>query len=341
VPCLGLGLTFVLAATGVATAAEVPVIPVAVTATACEPMELKVAAGKVTFVVTNRSSRALEWEILKGVMVVDERENIAPGFKSRLTTTLEPGTYDITCGLLDNPRGRLIVTGAASAVSPADLAGAIAEYRVGNARILAELDAALGRLAAAGSDRAAAGAAFLEARGRLAAVAPLRDEVGAAATVVAADAVDLDRLLFDEGAGDPGPLAAKFVADARAFAALARPLVVPADRLVGSAQRSARDLPALLEGPASPTLLARAEAERAAIERVSVLFAPLWARADEAGARALAEASARLEAELAVAGPIGRHADARTLAAETRRAQVAAARDFAERFAALAAGLGL
>lgn len=54
--------------------------------------------------------KALEWEILKGVMIVDERENIAPSLTQKLTVTLQPGEYEITCGLLSNPRGKLIVT---------------------------------------------------------------------------------------------------------------------------------------------------------------------------------------------------------------------------------------
>lgn len=47
-------------------------------------------------------------------MVVEERENIAPGFTQKLTANLQPGEYDMTCGLLTNPKGKLIVTGAAA-----------------------------------------------------------------------------------------------------------------------------------------------------------------------------------------------------------------------------------
>ncbi|HVV92238.1 MAG TPA: iron uptake system protein EfeO [Hyphomicrobiales bacterium] len=119
-------------ASGGAAAAPAP-IEVAVTDKACEPETLTVPAGKVSFRIVNKSQRALEWEILKGVMVVDERENIAPGFTARLTTTLEPGTYGITCGLLSNPKGTLTVTGGAPAAakpSVLDLVGPIAEYKV-------------------------------------------------------------------------------------------------------------------------------------------------------------------------------------------------------------------
>ena len=115
--------------------ADIPVVNVTVTDKACEPMTLNVTAGKTRFMIKNTSARAVEWEILKGVYVVEERENIAPGFTQKLTATLEPGSYDMTCGLLSNPRGKLIVTAAAGqAVSgkPAanDLVGPIADYKL-------------------------------------------------------------------------------------------------------------------------------------------------------------------------------------------------------------------
>lgn len=88
----------------------IPVANVTVTAEGCEPMTLTVAPGKTRFMIKNTSQRAVEWEILKGVYVVEERENIAPGFTQKLTAKLEPGSYEMTCGLLSNPRGKLIVS---------------------------------------------------------------------------------------------------------------------------------------------------------------------------------------------------------------------------------------
>ncbi|RMX06544.1 hypothetical protein D8I35_08470 [Corticibacter populi] len=76
----------------------------------CEPADFKLPAGLTTFEIHNASRRPLEWEILDGVMVVAERENIAPGFHSLLTVKLRPGSFAITCGLLSNPRGTLEVT---------------------------------------------------------------------------------------------------------------------------------------------------------------------------------------------------------------------------------------
>ena len=85
-------------------------ISVAVNDHACEPMQITVPSGQIVFQIKNNSNRKLEWEILKGVMVVDERENIAPTLSDKMTVTLLPGEYEMTCGLLTNPRGKLIVT---------------------------------------------------------------------------------------------------------------------------------------------------------------------------------------------------------------------------------------
>ncbi len=77
-------------------------------------MQVTVKAGKTQFIIQNHSQKALEWGNSERVMVVEERENIAPGFTQKLTANLQPGEYDITCGLLTNPKGKLIVTGEAT-----------------------------------------------------------------------------------------------------------------------------------------------------------------------------------------------------------------------------------
>lgn len=102
----------------------------------CDPNEITVPAGRTTFTIVNATDRALEWEILDGVMVVDERENITPGLRQTMTVKLAPGDYDITCGLLNNPRGKLRVTPSteseAEAARPSLTAyvGPLAEYQV-------------------------------------------------------------------------------------------------------------------------------------------------------------------------------------------------------------------
>ena len=109
-------------------------VNVVITDKGCEPNSLTVAEGKSTFAIKNASRRALEWEILDGVMVVEERENIFPGFTQTLSATLSPGEYQMTCGLLSNPKGKLIVQaaapGAKAPVNALDLVGPLAEYKL-------------------------------------------------------------------------------------------------------------------------------------------------------------------------------------------------------------------
>ncbi len=107
-----------------------------------EPNELTVPEGRTIFAITNKSNRVMEWEILQGVMVVEEAKNIAPGFTQKLTARLEPGDYEIACGLLTNPRGKLKVTALANApkeVKPSltQLIGPLAEYK---AHVTLEVD---------------------------------------------------------------------------------------------------------------------------------------------------------------------------------------------------------
>lgn len=108
---------------------------VTITAKGCEPNALSVPAGRHRFTVINHSERAIEWEILDGVMVLEERENIAPQLQQQITATLAPGEYQMTCGLLSNPRGTLTVTAVEGQPTVADVSakafiGPLAEYRV-------------------------------------------------------------------------------------------------------------------------------------------------------------------------------------------------------------------
>ncbi len=110
---------------------------VTINAKNCEPNAITVPAGKNAFRIVNASDRAVEWEILDGVFVVEERENIVPGLSQVINANLQPGDYAITCGLLSNPRGTLHVTptaesDAAAKARPSMVAfiGPLSEYRV-------------------------------------------------------------------------------------------------------------------------------------------------------------------------------------------------------------------
>jgi len=139
----------------------------------CEPNALTVPAGFNSFRIVNASERAVEWEILDGVLVVEERENIAPGLSQVINATLAPGDYAITCGLLSNPRGTLHVTPTAASEAsararPAMLAfiGPLSEFRVylsSQGSVLTKATDALSQAIAAG-DLAQAQALYVPAR---------------------------------------------------------------------------------------------------------------------------------------------------------------------------------
>lgn len=147
----------------------------------CSPDDLSVPAGPTTFRIVNASNRALEWEILDGVMVKAERENIAPGIALTFTTALPAGTYQITCGLLNNPRGVLHVTPSAAADAAARRPGLVAflgplsEYRVFLAMQVGDLVKAVQDLDAAirGGDLGKARLAYAPARAPYARIEPV------------------------------------------------------------------------------------------------------------------------------------------------------------------------
>ncbi|MGP6459537.1 iron uptake system protein EfeO [Pseudomonas parakoreensis] len=156
-------------------------VVVNINAHSCDPNELTVPAGRASFRIVNRSDRAVEWEILDGVLVIEERENIAPGLSQVINANLQPGDYAITCGLLSNPRGVLHVTptaasDAAAKAKPSMVAfvGPLSEFRVylatqGSALIKAVT--ALNQAIASG-DLAQAQALYLPARAAYQRLAP-------------------------------------------------------------------------------------------------------------------------------------------------------------------------
>lgn len=182
-------------------------VTVTIAGKACDPNELTVAAGRRTFRIVNQSDRAVEWEILDGVMVVAERENIAPGIAQTLTAKLVPGRYEITCGLLSNPRGTLVVTESAESTAEAArppitaFIGPLAEYQVNlvtGANALVEATRALADAVEAGDlDRARQ--LYLPAR-----LAYANIEATAARNSDLATAIDAQADYFERREQDPG-----------------------------------------------------------------------------------------------------------------------------------------
>lgn len=232
-------------------------VNIAVNDAQCEPMELTVPSGKTTFNILNNSARKLEWEILEGVMVVDERENIAPGLTDKMTVTLLPGEYAMTCGLLTNPRGKLIVTdsGFQAPENLADmskLAQPLADYKVyvqGEAKVLVEkTDAFVAAVKAGEIDKAKA--MFADTRVHYERIEPIAELFGELDPAIDAREDDfktvtdpeftgfhrIEYALWEEKSVDGvKDIADKLSADVKALAAEIDALNFPPHKVVGGA----------------------------------------------------------------------------------------------------------
>lgn len=292
----------------------------------CEPADFTLPAGRATFEIHNASSRPIEWEILDGVMVVEERENIAPGFHSLLTAKLRPGSYAITCGLLSNPRGVLTVT--PSAQSEAERArppitafiGPLSEYKVYLAAQSGLLVKEAARLEAAvrTGDVEAAKAAWLAARlpykriepvgGRIAdlenAIDPLPDYLAGREQDPAFTGFHrLEYGLWRQGTAEGlAPVAERLSADVAALKERLKALKLQPDELAGTALRQAQRLGdgQLRDGESAHASsdLAELEANLDGMEKSVMLLKPLLAEAAPDAAAAIDKAFAEARAAL-------------------------------------------
>ncbi len=109
---------------------KIPKVALAITEKGCEPSDISVASGKTIFVITNKSSQPQELYILDGVKVLEERENIVPGFVVELKAELAAGEYQMGCGSRNNAKGKITVTGdAKKSEVPAELVAPLAAYK--------------------------------------------------------------------------------------------------------------------------------------------------------------------------------------------------------------------
>ncbi len=326
------GGAFYLASQKAVRPVEAGLIPVRVGDKSCEPMDLMVPAGRTVFEIENASNRPIEWEILDGVMVVEERENIAPGFRSQLAARLKPGVYDITCGLLSNPRGKLTVT--ASAHSEAEKAkpplkafiGPLSEYKVYLAVQTGRMVQALGVLSKAidSGDVAAAKSAYATARtayrhieavsGRIADIENAIDPVAAYLAGREQDPAftGFHRVEFGLWLGNTTdglkPVAVKLVADAATLKDRLKATRLEPTDLAGNAAREARRL---AEGPviAGDSLYAGDDLSELAaavdgLEKPVSLVLPLVSEASPEAAKAVTDAFVAVRTELGkLSGP--------------------------------------
>lgn len=250
-----LALTLLVAAHPARAATDA--VAVTVTDKGCEPATLRVPEGRVTFRIKNASRRAMEWEILKGVMVVAERENIVPGFVQSLSATLAPGEYAMTCGLLSNPRGSLVVRAAATAApfkpTALDLVGPIAEYKVYVLSEVAALVADTRTFVAAiqAGDLARARALYAPTRVHYERIEPVAELFSDLDTAIDVRADDFEKkeqdpafggfhriemLLFrDHDVAAARPWAAKLTTDVAELETRVKTLTIPPKNMVGGA----------------------------------------------------------------------------------------------------------
>jgi iron uptake system component EfeO len=117
-------------------AASGATVEIGVSEGGCAPTTVNAAAGPVLFVITNNGSDIAEFEVIgPDKKVLDEAENIVPGFVVNLAARLDGGTYELVCGNLTAPRGTLAVSGGAASTRPpsavvdaAALAGIVGRY---------------------------------------------------------------------------------------------------------------------------------------------------------------------------------------------------------------------
>ncbi|WP_399682527.1 iron uptake system protein EfeO [Xenophilus sp.] len=284
-------------------------VTVTIQGNVCEPNEITVPAGRTTFTIVNNSKRALEWEILDGVMVVEERENIAPGFSQTMTVKLQPGEFDITCGLLSNPRGKLRVTPSAAseaeAARPSLVAyvGPLAEYRVFLALEAGTLQDAVQALADAiqAGDLKQARALYAPAHQAYKRVEPMAElfadldqRLNARADYFEKREADpaftgfhrIEWGLFGAGQGDLkalAPAAGQLVADVGQLRERLRGLDIPPERMASAAakllRRVADNLPAGGEDRYGPAEAANLQGTLEGTKKLADLLSPLLAKA--------------------------------------------------------------
>jgi len=107
-------------------------VEVALTDAGCEPAKLELAAGAVTFKVSNKGTdKVTEFEVTDGNRILGEVENVTAGLERSFSLDLESGNYLLQCpGGSSAARGTLTVTESSAApAADVDLRAAAERYR--------------------------------------------------------------------------------------------------------------------------------------------------------------------------------------------------------------------
>ena len=118
-------------------------VAIEMTDDACKATPASVAAGPVTFAVKNVSAtRVTEAELLRGDVIMGEKENLAPGLTASFSLRLTAGTYQVYCPNAKTEKSDFTVTGggAQASLDPA-VASALTAATTGYQRyVAAEVD---------------------------------------------------------------------------------------------------------------------------------------------------------------------------------------------------------
>lgn len=363
------GVAFYLASAKLAGQSTGNAILVTIKDGACTPNDITVPAGRSTFKIVNESDRALEWEILDGVMVVEERENIVPGFSQTMEAKLRAGDYEITCGLLSSPRGSLHVT--PSAESDAEAArppvsafiGPLAElqvFLVTQVNTLAKASKALDEAVKAG-DLDGARAAYQAARVPYKEIEPMADMFADLHNMIdpVADYLEkreadpaftgfhrLEYGLFAQNSTDGlAPVADRLVADIATLKDRLRGLRIPPEQIAKGSARLMRMLGenriASGHDHYSQTDLADFSANLDGVTRMMALLRPVAIEANAAAVADIEKTTAEMAGALAALRSSDGFPAYAAVAADDRQALAGKARAVGDSIGKLNAALGL
>ena len=94
---------------------------VTITSDKCVADRASYDAGGITFKVSNKDATGItEFELLDGVRILGEKENLPPGFAGSFSLSLNPGRYEMYCPGATTPRAPFTVTGTASSAPATD-----------------------------------------------------------------------------------------------------------------------------------------------------------------------------------------------------------------------------
>src|SRR3954454_8530952 len=96
-------------------AADAAAVAVEVTDAGCRPTPASVAAGPVTFNVTNKNSgKVTETELKQNDTIIGEKENLTPGLSGDFSLKLKAGKYTVYCPNAGKEEWEFTVTGNAA-----------------------------------------------------------------------------------------------------------------------------------------------------------------------------------------------------------------------------------